>query len=232
MPIHSLSAGDGADARRRIPGTDSLLAVPRLRAAADRLGRQAVKDVITTTQARARRGEITPEEVADAAIAALPTHATSQRYVINATGVIIHTNLGRAPLSQAAREALAVAAGTTDVEFDLASGERARRGRGALAALAAAVPDARAVHVVNNNAAALLLCGLALAAGREIVVSRGELVEIGDGFRIPDLLASTGARLREVGTTNRCSVRDYADAVGPDTALIMKVHPSNFVVSG
>jgi L-seryl-tRNA(Ser) seleniumtransferase len=232
MPIRPFSTGDRADARRRIPATDTLLAVPDLRRAAERLGRQAVKDVITTTQERARRGEIDPEEVADAAIAALPMHATSLRSVINATGVLVHTNLGRAPLSPAAREALSVAAGTVDVEFDLADGQRARRGRGVLAALAAAVPDAEAVHVVNNNAAALLLCGLALAQNREIVVSRGELVEIGDGFRIPDLLTFTGARLREVGTTNRCSVRDYADAIGPDTAFILKVHPSNFVIAG
>jgi L-seryl-tRNA(Ser) seleniumtransferase len=232
MPIHSLSPGDGADARRRIPATDALLAVPELAAAADRLGRQTVKDTITTAQERARRGEITSNEIADAAIAALPAYATSLQHVVNATGVIIHTNLGRAPLSAAAREALAVAAGATDVEFELSTGQRARRGRGALDALAAAVPDAQAVHVVNNNAAALLLCGLALAGDREIIVSRGELVEIGDGFRIPDLLTSAGARLREVGTTNRCSVRDYADAIGPETAFILKVHPSNFVISG
>jgi L-seryl-tRNA(Ser) seleniumtransferase len=232
MPIQPFSAGDRADARRRIPATDALLAVPDLRIAAARLGRQAVKDVIIATQRRARRGEIRPEDVAGAAIAALPAHSTSLRRVINATGVLVHTNLGRAPLSPAAREALSVAAGAVDVEFDLADGQRARRGRGVLAALAAAVPDAEAVHVVNNNAAALLLCGLALARDREIVVSRGELVEIGDGFRIPDLLTSTGARLREVGTTNRCSRRDYADAIGPDTAFVLKVHPSNFVITG
>ncbi len=124
------------------------------------------------------------------------------------------------------------AAGYTDVEFDLATGQRARRGAGLLDSLATAVPDAQAAHVVNNNAAALLLCGLALAAGREIVVSRGELVEIGDGFRIPELLASTGARLREVGTTNRTHLRDYTDAIGPDTAFVLKVHPSNFQVTG
>jgi L-seryl-tRNA(Ser) seleniumtransferase len=232
MPIQPFSAGDGADARRRIPATDSLLAAPELREAADRLGRQAVKDIITAIQERARRGEITPDAIVAAAVAALPAHATSLRPVINATGVLIHTNLGRAPLSGAARESLAVAAGTTDIEFDLAGGQRARRGRGALAALAAAVPEAQAVHVVNNNAAALLLCGLVLARDREIIVSRGELVEIGDGFRIPDLLTSAGARLREVGTTNRCTVRDYADAIGPDTAFMLKVHPSNFVISG
>jgi L-seryl-tRNA(Ser) seleniumtransferase len=230
--MRSFSSGDGTDARRRIPATDTLLALPELGAAVDRLGRRAVKDVITATQDRARRGEISPEDVADAAIAALPPQSTSLRAVINATGVIVHTNLGRAPLSAAARAALAVSAGATDVEFELANGERARRGRGALAALAAAVPAAGGVHVVNNNAAALLLCALCLAPGREIVVSRGELVEIGDGFRIPDLLTAAGARLVEVGTTNRCSVRDYADAIGPETACVLKVHPSNFLITG
>jgi L-seryl-tRNA(Ser) seleniumtransferase len=232
VPTRTFSADDASDARRRIPKTDALLAEPELAAAAGRIGRQRVKEIITGTQGRARRGEIAPHEVTQAAIASLPRYATSLRPVINATGVVIHTNLGRAPLSPAAQEALVVASGPTDVEFDAATGQRARRGRGALAALAAAVPRAEAVHVVNNNAAALLLCGLALAAGREIIVSRGELVEIGDGFRIPDLLTSSGACLREVGTTNRCSVRDYADAVGESTAFILKVHPSNFVVTG
>jgi L-seryl-tRNA(Ser) seleniumtransferase len=129
-------------------------------------------------------------------------------------------------------DALVAAAGYTDVELDLHTGRRARRGRDAMAALAAAVPDAGAVHVVNNGAAALVLVATALAAGREIVVSRGELVEIGDGFRLPDLLASTGARLREVGTTNRTSLADYEAVVGPDTGFVLKVHPSNFVVTG
>jgi L-seryl-tRNA(Ser) seleniumtransferase len=152
--------------------------------------------------------------------------------VVNATGVVVHTNLGRAPLSAAAVDAVVAAGGTTDVEFDLVTGSRARRGRGALAALADAVPAAGAVHVVNNNAAALLLCALALAPGKEIVVSRGELVEIGDGFRIPELLASTGARLREVGTTNRTSAADYAALIGPDTGFVLKVHPSNYRVTG
>jgi L-seryl-tRNA(Ser) seleniumtransferase len=225
----ALSEGDP---RRLIPATDVLLARPELAGAADRLGRQVVRNAVSAAQRRARRGEIGVSEIVDAAVSALPTHATSLRRVVNATGVIIHTNLGRAPLSDAAREALAVAAGATDVEFDLDSGQRARRGRGALAALAAAVPRAEAVHVVNNNAAALLLCALTLAGDREIIVSRGELVEIGDGFRIPDLLTSGGARLREVGTTNRCALRDYAAAVGPRTGFILKVHPSNFVISG
>ena len=135
-------------------------------------------------------------------------------------------------MSPAAVDAVVTASGATDVEFDLETGRRARRGRGALAALARAVPTAGGVHVVNNNAAALLLAAMALAPGREIVVSRGELVEIGDGFRIPELLASTGARMREVGTTNRTHSRDYADAIGPDTGFILKVHPSNFLITG
>jgi L-seryl-tRNA(Ser) seleniumtransferase len=152
--------------------------------------------------------------------------------VLNATGVVLHTNLGRAPLSPAARDAVAAAAGYTDVELDLGTGRRAARGRTALAALAGAVPDAGGVHVVNNGAAALVLAATVLASGREIVVSRGELVEIGAGFRLPDLLESTGARLREVGTTNRTSPADYAAAIGPATGCVLKVHPANFVVSG
>jgi L-seryl-tRNA(Ser) seleniumtransferase len=220
------------DPRRAIPRTDAVLAEPRVAKAAGTLGRDLVKSVVTDVQQAARNGEVAPADVVDVVLARLPVSAASLRPVVNATGVVVHTNLGRAPLSAAAIDALVAAAGATDVEFDLATGERARRGRGSLAALAAAVPDAGAVHVVNNNAAALLLCALALAPGREIVVSRGELVEIGDGFRIPDLLASTGARLREVGTTNRTSVRDYARAVGPETGFVLKVHPSNYRVTG
>ncbi|HEY6748106.1 MAG TPA: L-seryl-tRNA(Sec) selenium transferase [Mycobacteriales bacterium] len=201
-------------------------------AATARLGAAVVKEAVATAQQRARAGEIPPAEVADAAIAALPRRATSLRPVLNATGAILHTNLGRAALSDAAVDAVGAAARHTDVEFDLSSGRRAPRGRGVLAALAAAVPRAGAVHVVNNGAAALVLAATALAAGREILVSRGELVEIGDGFRLPDLLSCTGARLREVGTTNRTLLRDYAAALGPDTGFVLKVHPSNFVVSG
>jgi len=165
-------------------------------------------------------------------VAALPPAATTLTRVINATGVLLHTNLGRAPLSAAAIEAVGVAAGCTDLEFDLTTGSRGRRGAGALAALARAVPAAESVHVVNNNAAALVLAATALAAGREIIVSRGELIEIGDGFRLPDLLESTGARIREVGTTNRTTAADYATAIGADTAFILKVHPSNYRIEG
>ncbi len=220
------------DPRRRVPRTDTLLGDPRLAEAERTLGRTLVKSVIADAQQRARAGDIAPEQVADHAVAALPSAAVSLRPVINATGVVVHTNLGRAPLSRPAVDAVVTASGATDVEFDLATGRRARRGRGALAALAQAVPAAGGVHVVNNNAAALLLTAMALSTGREIVVSRGELIEIGDGFRIPELLESTGARIREVGTTNRTHLRDYADAIGLNTGFVLKVHPSNYYVTG
>jgi L-seryl-tRNA(Ser) seleniumtransferase len=203
-------------------------------AAERRLGRALVKAAVGRAQQRARDGQIGPDEVADAAVAELPAHATALTPVINATGVLVHTNLGRAPLSAAAVDAIAAAAGHCDLEFDLATGVRARRGAGALDALARAVPAAEAVAVVNNNAAALVLAATALAGpgSREIVVSRGELIEIGDRFRLPDLLTSTGATLREVGTTNRTTAADYAEATGPRTAFILKVHPSNFRIEG
>ncbi len=221
-----------SDPRRRVPRTDVVLAHPRLVAAAAALGREQVKAAVVGAQERVRRGQIVPEEVVGAATDTLSDGNAGLRPVINATGVILHTNLGRAPLSALAVEAVAAAAGHTDVELDLATGRRAGRGRTALAALAAAVPDAEAVHVVNNGAAALVLAATVLATGREIVVSRGELVEIGDGFRLPDLMRSTGARLREVGTTNRTSLADYAAVIGPDTGFVLKVHPANFVVRG
>jgi L-seryl-tRNA(Ser) seleniumtransferase len=170
--------------------------------------------------------------VADAAVAALPVTAGGLRAVLNATGVVLHTNLGRAALSGAARDAILAASGHTDVELDLETGRRARRGRTALAALRDAVPEAADVHVVNNGAAALILAATALATGKEIIVSRGEMVEIGDGFRLPELLESTGARLREVGMTNRTSIKDYEKAINPATGFVLKVHPSNFVITG
>jgi L-seryl-tRNA(Ser) seleniumtransferase len=220
------------DVRRLTPRTDAVLADPRLEAAQRRLGRAIVLSAVRQAQDQARAGDIEPGAVADAAAAALPPFAATLTPVINATGVLLHTNLGRAPLSAAARAAVQAAAGCTDLEFDLGSGLRGRRGRGMLAALAAAVPEAEAVHVVNNNAAALVLTATALASGREIIVSRGELIEIGDGFRLPDLIASTGAIIREVGTTNRTTAADYAAAIGPQTAFVLKVHPSNYRIEG
>ena len=217
-----------------MPRTDVLLADPRLAAAERTLGRALVKAAVGRAQQQARDGHIAPEEVAEAAVAELPARASALTPVINATGVLVHTNLGRAPLSAAAVDAIAAAAGYCDVEFDLAAGVRARRGTGALDALSRAVPAAEAVAVVNNNAAALVLAATALARPEapEIVISRGELIEIGDRFRLPDLLACTGATLHEVGTTNRTTAADYAEATGPRTAFILKVHPSNFRIEG
>jgi L-seryl-tRNA(Ser) seleniumtransferase len=220
------------DPRRRTPRTDAVLADPRLKDALDRLGRPRVKAVVAQVLDRCRGGEVAPDDVLDVVVAALPESATSLRSVINATGIVVHTNLGRAPLSAAAVQAVVTAAGATDVELDLDTGQRGARGRGALATLRAAVPAAGDVHVVNNGAGALALVAAALATGREIVVARGEMVEIGDGFRIPELLESAGARLHEVGTTNRVHLTDYQRAVGPETAFVLKVHPSNFRVEG
>ncbi len=160
------------------------------------------------------------------------TRASNLRRVINATGVIVHTNLGRAPL---APEALArvheAARGYSNLELDLEDGERGSR-QDHLAGLLRRLTGAEAALVVNNNAAAVLLALAALAEGREVVVSRGELLEIGDGFRIPDVLVRSGARLVEVGTTNRTRAADYERAIGPETALVLRVHQSNFRVVG
>ena len=218
------------DPRRAVPRTDALLADARLADAVARLGRELVKAAVQAAQQRGRAGELSPDDVVPAVLSGLPGTASSLRPVLNATGVLVHTNLGRAPWSPAAVAAVVAASGTTDVELDLGTGRRGPRGEGALSALLAAVPAAEAALVVNNCAAALAL--VATALGGELVIARGELVEIGDGFRIPDLLQSTGARLREVGTTNRAALADYTAALGPDTGAVLKVHPSNFVVRG
>lgn len=224
---------DEHDPRRRIPRTDALLRLPRVAAAAQALSDGVVRTIVRGVQERARAGELAPEDVEAAVITAVEGRRTSSlRPVINATGVIIHTNLGRAPLSPAARTALADAAGYVDVELDMGSGQRSRRGAAARAALLAACPTAEDALIVNNGAAALVLATTAFAAGREVLISRGEFVEIGAGFRLSDLIESTGARLREVGTTNRTRCEDYAAAMGEATGCILKVHPSNFRVSG
>ncbi len=220
------------DPRRATPRVDSILDDPRFAEPQQRLGRALVRSHVAAVLDRVRSGELAPAVVKDAAFDTLPQTASSLRRVINATGVIVHTNLGRAPLSPAAQAAMVEAAGHTDVEFDLATGQRSSRGTAALRALAERVPEAEATHVVNNNAAALTLVALALAPGKEILVSRGEFIEIGAGFRIPELLTAAGARIREVGMTNRTRIEDYADAITSDTALILKLHPSNFYIKG
>ncbi len=156
----------------------------------------------------------------------------SPRPVINASGVILHTNMGRALLAAPAVEALAAVAGSAcDLELDLETGGRGSRDKSCTRSLVA-LTGAEDATLVNNNAAAVVLAVNALALGREVIVSRGELVEIGGSFRIPDIIARSGARLREVGTTNRTHLSDYANAIGPDTGMLLKVHPSNYAVGG
>lgn len=172
------------------------------------------------------------EALLASASARLDARATSSlRRVINATGVILHTNLGRAPLGAQALARIAEAAGYASVEYELAAGARGRRDVHA-EPIIRELTGAEAAVAVNNNAAATLLVLTALAEGREVIVSRGELVEIGGGFRVPDVMAQSGAILREVGTTNRTRAADYAAAISDRTALILRVHPSNFRVEG
>ncbi|GAA0350303.1 L-seryl-tRNA(Sec) selenium transferase [Micropruina glycogenica] len=221
------------DRRRTIPRTDALLALPAVVEARARLSEPTVRAVISSAQQAARDGALPVEQVADQVERSLRDRATtSLTPVLNATGVIVHTNLGRAPLSDAAMAAVQSAAGYVDVELDLTTGRRGPRGAAAREALIRACPAAEAALVVNNGAAALLLAITALVGTAEIVVSRGELIEIGAGFRLPDLMAVTGATLREVGTTNRTHADDYAQAIIERTGCLLKVHTSNYSVQG
>lgn len=226
------------DPRRSIPRTDHLLALPEVIAAGESLSQATIKAIISEAQIAARTGGIPVAEVTPTIISSLSSRsASSLTPVLNATGIIVHTNLGRAPLSESARQAVADAAGYVDVEMDLVSGKRSKRGTGAKSALLRACPRAEDALVVNNGAAALLLAVTALqreglTGQGEIVISRGELIEIGAGFRLPDLMATTGSQLREVGMTNRTHLDDYARAITADTASLLKVHTSNFRVEG
>lgn len=232
----SPTAGD--DPRRRIPRTDALLALEAVEQAKQRIGEENVRELVREAQNRARAGEIAPEEVEGEVLAALEnTRVSAFTPVLNATGVIVHTNLGRAPLSPQALEALEAAAGYVDVEFDLETGLRGKRGVSTREALLKACPAAQDALVVNNGAAALSLIATTLAgpgAGerREIVLSRGEMIEIGAGFRLTELIESTGPVIREVGTTNRTHIADYEKALGESTAAILKIHASNYVIKG
>jgi L-seryl-tRNA(Ser) seleniumtransferase len=219
----------------RLPSVDAVLRAPESAALIARFGRTATLNAVRTTLAKLRAEQQGAAVVAvvDAAADALAAQfALSQRPVFNLTGTVLHTNLGRAPLPPDAAEAAAAAMrAATTVEFDLAQGQRGERDdhvRGLLRELTAA-EDAT---IVNNNAAAVLLVLNTLALGREVIVSRGELVEIGGSFRIPEIMARAGALLREVGTTNRTHVRDFKVALGPQTAAIMRVHPSNYAIVG
>jgi L-seryl-tRNA(Ser) seleniumtransferase len=173
------------------------------------------------------------EEQVMSALHQVASSATSHslREVINATGIVIHTNLGRAPLAQKAIEALAEVAACTNLEVDLASGQRGTRGA-AIEQLWRELTGAEAALVVNNCAAATLLTLQTMAAGRRVIISRGQLIEIGGSFRLPDVFRQAGVELHEVGTTNRTRLSDFAEAIGPQTAALLRVHPSNYRISG
>jgi L-seryl-tRNA(Ser) seleniumtransferase len=229
---------------RVIPSIEQLRQRADMRSLEAQYGRDAVlaalRDAAASLREALTRESIRPpgdEDVADliardAAARLAHGFEPSLRRVINATGVIVHTNLGRAPLADAARVRVAeLAAGYTNLEYDL---ERGARGSRAVHAelLLTQLTGADAAAVVNNNAGATLLMLAALASGREVIISRGELVEIGGGFRVPDVMAQSGAILREVGTTNRTRAADYSAVVSERTALILRVHPSNFRIEG
>jgi L-seryl-tRNA(Ser) seleniumtransferase len=216
---------------RDLPSVDRLLADGRLAAEPRQLALAAARAALERARSEIRSGR-DPGDVAALAVAELDGwRRASLRRVINATGVIVHTNLGRAPLSEAALERVREVGGYSTLEYDLEAGARGSRQQHLVEPLRR-LTGAESALVVNNNAAAVLLALAALAEGREVIVSRGELIEIGDGFRIPDVLARSGARLVEVGTTNRTRAVDYERAVGPETALLLRVHQSNFRVVG
>jgi L-seryl-tRNA(Ser) seleniumtransferase len=217
---------------RDLPSVDELARDERLAGEPPALAVEAARAALARAREEIRAGE-DPGDLVERALAELSAaRAPALRRALNATGVIVHTNLGRAPLPEAAlARALEVGRGYSNLEYDLAAGGRGSR-QDHVAGILRRLTGAEAALVVNNNAAAVLLALAALAEGREVVVSRGELIEIGDGFRIPDVLARSGARLVEVGTTNRTRVSDYARAVGPDTAVLLRVHQSNFRVVG
>jgi L-seryl-tRNA(Ser) seleniumtransferase len=209
-----------------------VLADPRLVAATAHLGRRTVKAAVADVLGKVRGGEVDPADVVDAALAALPRRATTLRPVLNATGVVLHTNLGRAPLAPAAvAQVSKVAAGYSNLEYDLGRGARGSRGAH-VDGLLRELSGAEAAIAVNNNAAAVMLALAALAGEGEVLVSRGQLVEIGGSFRIPDILAHSGATLVEVGTTNRTRLADYAAAINQRTTAILRVHQSNFRIVG
>src|SRR5881398_1507351 len=212
---------------RDLPSVDELA-----RRLEDPLGVEAARVVLARAREEVRAGGDPGDLVARARAEVVALRSPHLRRVLNATGILVHTNLGRAPLAEAAlARVVEVARGYSNLEYDLDSGTRGSRQDHA-AGLLRRLTGAEAALVVNNNAAAVLLGLAALAEGREVLVSRGELIEIGDGFRIPDVLARSGAHLHEVGTTNRTRAADYERAIGPETALLLRVHQSNFRVVG
>jgi L-seryl-tRNA(Ser) seleniumtransferase len=245
---------DASARLREIPSVDELLARPQLAALAEKAGRglvtQSARAVLAelrnelkhnlsaanTTNPRDFAGALDPAAIESRVIKQVELLlAPSLAHVINATGVILHTNLGRAPLpAAAAAEIASTATHYSNLEYDVERGERGKRGKRDVhtARLLAQLVGAEAAIVVNNNAAAVFLVLNTLAKNAEVVVSRGELIEIGDGFRIPDIMSESGAVLREVGTTNRTRIRDYERAFNERTRLLLRVHPSNFRITG
>ncbi len=238
---------------RQLPRVDDLLVHPRMTAvpAAHALALKAAREAVAETRARLLAGESAVDVSADAVASRAAellerSAARSLRRAVNATGVLLHTNLGRAPLSDAAQQALAeVAGGFSNLQADLGSGRRSERedhvqglfqtltgASGGQAGASGGQAGAEAALVVNNNAAATVLVLNTLAAGREVIVSRGEMVEIGGAFRIPEILKLAGCRLVEVGCTNRTHLRDYERALTPETGLILSVHQSNYRIVG
>ena len=225
---------------RGLPPMDSLLDQIWLGEWVPSLGRETIKRVFTSVVNDIREG-IRKGSKEDTSMEAINRRAasifarrgrSSLRSLVNATGVVVHTNLGRSCLAEeAVRSVSDVARSYSTLEYDLQAGERGHR-NGHVEWLLSELSGAEAALVVNNNAAAVLLCLAALARDREVIVSRGELVEIGGSFRIPDVMAFSGARLVEVGTTNRTHPSDYLNAVTPETAMFLKVHPSNFRIQG
>lgn len=223
-----------SDARRSLPSVDRLLREPGVAALLASAPRNLVVAAAREALARARTGRGAPPEDWAAEVADLVSRrrAASLHPVLNATGVVLHTNLGRAPLARQAIEAIrAVAEGYSTLEYDTATGTRGSRADHC-ASLLAELAGAEAGLVVNNAAAALVLAFNTLAEGAEVVISRGELIEIGGSFRIPDILAKSGAILREVGTTNRTHLEDYRGALSPRTGAVLTVHRSNFEQTG
>jgi L-seryl-tRNA(Ser) seleniumtransferase len=221
---------------RSLPSIDEVLSSPDHGAILDGHPRavrlQAARLAVDRARARLLRGEELPFQPGDLAEAVRSLTTPRLRRVLNATGVVLHTNLGRAPLARAAAERVhRIATGYSNLEYDLDEGERGSR-YAPVVELLSQLTSAESAVVVNNNAAAVLLVLSALARDREAIVSRGELVEIGGGFRIPDVMAQSGARLVEVGTTNRTRLADYERAITPSTALLLKVHRSNFAMVG
>jgi len=217
---------------RDLPSVDELARDERLAGEPSALAVEAARAALARAREEIKAGE-DPGDLVERALGELTAaRVPALRRALNATGVIVHTNLGRAPLPEAAlARALEVGRGYSNLEYDLAAGGRGSR-QDHVAAILRRLTGAEAALVVNNNAAAVMLALAALAEGREVLVSRGELIEIGDGFRIPDVLVRSGAVLREVGTTNRTRAADYERAVGPETAVLLRVHQSNFRVVG